>query len=76
MRATWENINNAIGFKLNDLELFHIGSLVNYIKTEFLSNIGMETTQLATFFHRSNKVAKNIGKLFQEKKFVYTIIKA
>ena len=48
--ATWENINNVCGFKLNGLEWFHVRSLVQYAKTEFSINFNLETTQLSTFF--------------------------
>ena len=60
--ASWENLNNICGFELNNLERFHVRSLVKQAKAEFSINFNLETTQLSTFFLRIKKAVKNTGK--------------
>ena len=66
--ASWENINNVCGFKLNDLELFHVRSLVQHAKAEFSTNFNLETTQLSTFFLRIKNGSKKYSKILSKEK--------
>ena len=68
MMASCENINNVCGFELNNLERFHVRSLVRYAKTEFLININLETTQLSTFVNRIKKGSKKYRKILSNEK--------
>ena len=68
MMASWKNINNVCGFKLSDLERFHVRSLIWYAKAEFSININLETTQLATFVNRIKKGSKKYRKILSNEK--------
>ena len=66
--ASWENINNVCGFELNDLERFHVRSLVQQAKAEFSINFNLETTRLSTFFLRIKKGSKKYRKIISKEK--------
>ena len=68
MMASWQTINNICGFELNDLERFHVRSLVQQAKADFSINLNLETTQLSTFFLRIKKGSRKYRKIILKEK--------